>query len=306
MLKIHNISKSFGKSEVLKNCSLDIESNEFVALLGESGSGKSTLLRVIAGFETPNKGSVNLGDRTLVDTSTFVKPEDRRVGVIFQNYALFPHLNIRKNISFGIKKTERKNNKTVDELLALFELEEHQFKLPHSLSGGQQQRVAIARALAVNPKVLLMDEPFSNLDQSLRRKVRQEIKRMHQQINIPIILVSHDPEDALELADKVAVLQNGEIVQFDTPEKLYYYPANNYVADLLGPNTLFNDRFVRPEQISFQGNDFSGKVLKTSFSLRGNMITIATDSTAFLAYDYYRKYKIGDVISFSIDAVPVK
>ncbi len=298
-LSIQHITKSFGSSKVLNDCSLDINGNDFVALLGESGSGKSTLLRLISGFESPEKGKVILNNRVLLDDQLFVKPEDRHIGMIFQNYALFPHLSVRKNIAFGMSASPE-SEAYLEELIEIFELAEQQHKKPSNLSGGQQQRVAIARALAVNPSLLLMDEPFSNLDQTLRRKVRIEIKAMHEKFSIPMILVSHDPEDALELADKIAVLQQGKIVQFGVPSELYYNPVNQYVADLLGPNTKYKNQFIRPEQITFNRSDFQGKVIRSAFSMRGNILVIEADGHEFLAYDYSRTNTIGDEVSFGI------
>ena len=160
-LSVHNLSKIFGALSVLKNINLNVEDEEVVALLGQRGSGKSTLLRIIAGFESPDQGSISLSDKVITDTSKFVKPEDREVGVIFQDYALFPHLSVKKNIAFGVKDA-KKQRQRIDDLLETFELQEQADKKPSAISGGQQQRVAIARALAVNPKLLLLDEPFSN------------------------------------------------------------------------------------------------------------------------------------------------
>jgi len=298
-LSIKNVSKDFGKTEVLKNCSLEVGENELVAMLGESGSGKSTLLRVIAGFEQSRHGEIILNKKIFLNDNTFVKPENRNIGMIFQNYALFPHLSVRKNIAFGMSKHEKQLS-YLEELLTTFELVDQQHKKPSQLSGGQQQRVAIARALAVRPDLLLLDEPFSNLDQSLRRKVRLEIKEVHQKFQIPMILVSHDPEDALELADKIAILEKGKIVQFGTPAELYYHPVNQYAADLLGPNSYYQNRFIRPEQISFEQNERSGKVLRSAFSMRGNMLVIASAGHEFLAYDYQRKIQIGEEVRFGI------
>lgn len=298
-LSIKNISKDFGKTEVLKECSLEVGENELVAMLGESGSGKSTLLRVIAGFEQPKKGEIILNDKIFLNNNTLVKPENRNIGMIFQNYALFPHLTVRKNIAFGMTKHEKQLS-YLEELLSTFELLDQQNKKPSQLSGGQQQRVAIARALAVRPDLLLLDEPFSNLDQTLRRKVRLEIKEVHEKFQIPMILVSHDPEDALELADKIAILEKGKIIQFGSPAELYYHPVNQYSADLLGPNTPYQNRFIRPEQISLERNDRLGRVLRSGFSMRGNMLVIASDGHEFLAYDYQRKIQVGEDVSFGI------
>lgn len=248
-LILNNISKSFKGKNVLNNISIELRESEILALLGESGSGKSTLLRIISGFEVPDSGEVKLGERVLVNATTFVKPESRNIGMIFQDYALFPHLTIHENIRFGCKS--KRDVLRVNELASLFELNDQLMKKPANLSGGQQQRVAIARALAAQPRILLLDEPFSNLDQSLRRRIRAEIKRVNTEFGVPLVLVSHDPEDALELADRIAVLRDGEIIQIDTPEQLYKNPVNAYIGNLFGYISEWTDgRLLRPEKIS--------------------------------------------------------
>lgn len=262
-LKVKNITKSFGKSKVLKNVDLAIEKNEVVALLGESGSGKTTLLRIIAGLENADQGEILLDERILENRQLFLKAEQRKVGVIFQDYALFPHLSVRQNVSYGLKKNETSK---VDQILKSFELLEHAKKKPHQLSGGQQQRVAIARSIVVNPSLLLLDEPFSSLDQSLKRKVRSEISNLLRQQNIPSILVTHDPDDAMEMADKIAILQQGEIVQYDTPEKIYHAPVNEYVGNLTGGINVINGELKRPVHTSFIKDESSLiEVIKSNF-----------------------------------------
>jgi iron(III) transport system ATP-binding protein len=247
-LRLQHISKSFRNTKVLDDVCFEMGEHEILGLLGESGSGKSTLLRIIAGFESPDSGQVVVDNEVLVGDECFVKPEKRDVGMIFQDYALFPHLSVEQNISFGVKSSQEKLR--VNELIDLFELGDQLNKKPAQLSGGQQQRVAIARALAAKPRVLLLDEPFSNLDQSLRRKVRAEIKRVNTEFGIPLVMVSHDPEDALELADRIAVIQNGKLIQIDTPENLYNHPVNEYIGSLFGYISVWLDgRLLRPENL---------------------------------------------------------
>lgn len=282
-LNIHNVSKSFDGQPVLDGIDLNVYDNELVALLGESGSGKSTLLRVIGGFEEAENGSVTLNGNTLFDDKLFIKPEDRAVGVIFQDYALFPHLTVQKNISFGMKRKGDWKHQ-LNRLLEVFELTDHKDKYPSKLSGGQQQRVAIARALAAAPKLLLLDEPFSNLDQSLKRKVRSEIKRIKEHFNIPMILVTHDPDDALELADKVAVIQQGKIVQIDVPEVIYKAPVNTYIGNLLGPCSQFKGNIIRPEQVVFGKDTYKGIVLKTSYTTKGKLVTLSHGEHQVIGY----------------------
>lgn len=300
-LSVHNLSKDFGSLSVLKDINLEVADEEFVALLGQSGSGKSTLLRLIAGFESPDCGTISLSDHILTSQSIFVKPEDRNVGVIFQDYALFPHLSVKKNIAFGVKNPKKHQNR-IQELLTTFELQEQADKKPSAISGGQQQRVAIARALAVNPKLLLLDEPFSNLDQALKSKIRLEIRTIQRSFKIPMVLVTHDPDDALELADKVAVLQGGEIVQFDTPEEVYFNPINKYVASLFGPCSDFEGIFLRPEYIDFNGELYSGKVLSVISGAKHQVVTLLVNNQEVIAYaDPEMVIDKGQIITFKIN-----
>ena len=298
-LVVNNVSKSFDKVKVLTNCSFTVNNDEIVALLGESGSGKSTLLRIIAGFEVADKGTVGLKDNLLQATNVYINPEHRNIGFIFQDYALFPHLSVEKNIGFGIKDKNKVKAK-VDELLEIFELKEQRKSKPSDLSGGQQQRVAIARALAVNPDLLLLDEPFSNLDQNLRRKVRQEILKIHRSFKIPMILVTHDPDDALELADKVAVLQYGEIIQIGKPSDIYFNPVNEYVASLFGDGTWVNGVFYRPEQVEIGGEQYTGVIVEKKFTTRGIVLTLENDDFTILAFDHFNVTKVGDEVNFNL------
>lgn len=300
-LQLKHITKRFGEELILDDVSLSIANNELVALLGESGSGKSTLLRIIAGFESAEKGEVIIAEQTVASDSVFLKPEDRNVGFIFQDYALFPHLSVERNIAYGLKGKGAAEKAKLNELLKVFELEEVRSKKPSKLSGGQQQRVAIARALAVQPVLLLLDEPFSNLDQSLRGKVRKEIQRIKEEFKTPMLLVTHDPDDALELADKIAVLQEGKIVQFDTPDKIYRQPLNQYVADLFGPSFIVDNRFVRQENIDLNGNKYAGKVTAIKQSPRGRVIEFVVDNQIVtLVTKQPITCLVGDDIRFSL------
>jgi ABC-type Fe3+/spermidine/putrescine transport system ATPase subunit len=227
------ISKRFGKTGVLKDITFDVQEGETLVLLGASGSGKTTILRIIAGLEEPDTGSVILHKEDVTD----LPARERGVGVIFQSYALFPKMNVEKNIGYGLKirRYRRKEIKQrVNELLALVKLEEHRKKYPSQLSGGQQQRVAIARTLAYNPRVLLFDEPFGALDAQNRTRLRREIRALLKQVNVPSIFITHDQEEALELGDRIAVLNAGQLEQVGTPEEIYNHPATEYVATFLG------------------------------------------------------------------------
>src|ERR1044071_573403 len=227
------LSKHFGKTSVLENISFDVAEGEVLVLLGASGSGKTTILRIIAGLEQPMKGKVILHGKDVTD----LPARERGVGVIFQNYALFPKMNVEKNIGYGLRIRKRKRSEirqTVDELLSLVQLEEHRNKYPSQLSGGQQQRVAIERTLAYKPEVLLFDEPFGALDTQTRHHLRREIRALLRKVNVPAIFITHDQEEALELGDRVAVLNKGHLEQIGTPYEIYNRPATEYVATFLG------------------------------------------------------------------------
>ena len=227
------LSKSFGKTSVLQNISFDVAEGEVLVLLGASGSGKTTILRIIAGLEMPYTGRVILHGKDVTE----LPARERGVGVIFQAYALFPKMTVEKNIGYGLRIRKRKRKEireTVEELLKLVQLEEHRKKYPSQLSGGQQQRVAIARTLAYKPEVLLFDEPFGALDTQTRVHLRREIRALLRKVNVPSIFITHDQEEALELGDRVAVLNEGRLEQVGTPYEIYTHPATEYVATFLG------------------------------------------------------------------------
>lgn len=245
--RVVGLSKLFGKTSVLENISFDVAEGEVLVLLGASGSGKTTILRIIAGLEQPLKGKVILHGKDVTD----LPARERGVGVIFQNYALFPKMNVEKNIGYGLRIRKRKRREireTVDELVKLVQLEEHRKKYPSQLSGGQQQRVAIARTLAYKPEVLLFDEPFGALDTQTRSHLRREIRALLKKVKVPSIFITHDQEEALELGDRVAVLNQGHIEQIGSPYEIYSHPATEYVASFLGAaNILEGD--VRREWV---------------------------------------------------------
>ncbi|HSK65146.1 MAG TPA: ABC transporter ATP-binding protein, partial [Pyrinomonadaceae bacterium] len=239
------VSKHFGKTSVLENISFDVAEGEVLVLLGASGSGKTTILRIVAGLEMPLKGKVILHGKDVTD----LPARERGVGVIFQSYALFPKMTVEKNIGYGlrIRKRRRKEiRETVNELLTLVQLEEHRKKYPSQLSGGQQQRVAIARTLAYKPEVLLFDEPFGALDTQTRAHLRREIRTLLKKVKVPSIFITHDQEEALELGDRVAVLNEGRIEQIGTPFEIYNHPATEFVATFLGAANIL-DATVRKD-----------------------------------------------------------
>src|SRR5919109_618117 len=237
VIDIKGVSKRYGDTVAVKNCDLAVASGEILALLGPSGSGKTTLLRLIAGFESPDEGKISIGSRVVVDVafSTWAAPEDRGVGMVFQDYALFPHLTVEEDVRFGLRNTNKTDRKArVAELLRLTELENSAGRYPHQLSGGQQQRVALARALAPRPGVVLLDEPFNGLDPDLRPQVRREVARILRHLGTAAVLVTHDQEEALGIADQVAVIRHGELQQVGTPEDIYYAPSTAFVANFVG------------------------------------------------------------------------
>jgi ABC-type Fe3+/spermidine/putrescine transport system ATPase subunit len=234
---VQGISKRFKKTRILENITFDVAEGESLVLLGASGSGKTTILRIIAGLELPNQGRVILHGKDVTD----LPARERGVGVIFQSYALFPRMTVEKNIGFGLKirrVARKERNETVNRLLTLVQLDEHRKKYPWQLSGGQQQRVAIARTLAYKPQVLLFDEPFGALDAQTRVKLRREIRSLLKQVKVPSVFITHDQEEALELGDRIAVLNNGHLEQIGTPDEVYNSPATEYVATFLGAANL--------------------------------------------------------------------
>src|SRR6266850_3321141 len=230
---VRAVSKRFGKTSVLEDISFDVAEGEALVLLGASGSGKTTILRIIAGLEQPYTGKIILHNKDVTE----LPARERGVGVIFQSYALFPKMTVEKNIGYGLRIRHRRRKevrKTVNELLELVQLTEHRKKYPSQLSGGQQQRVAIARTLAYKPEVLLFDEPFGALDTQTRGHLRREIRALLRKVNVPAIFITHDQEEALELGDRVAVINVGHIEQIGTPYQIYTHPATEYVATFLG------------------------------------------------------------------------
>ncbi|MEZ4571868.1 MAG: ABC transporter ATP-binding protein [Thermomicrobiales bacterium] len=239
---LNNVTKSYPDATLpaVNELSLDIEPGEIMALLGPSGCGKTTTLRIIAGFERPDRGSVQIAGSVVADDGGgFVPPEKRGVGMIFQEYALFPHLTVAKNILFGLRSfPRRKRAERLGELLEMTGLSGFVDRFPYQLSGGQQQRVAMARALAPQPHVLLLDEPFSNLDTELRLAMRVEVRDLLKRLGTTAVIVTHDQQEAMTVADRMAVMLNGTIQQVDTPEIIYHYPANRAVASFVGQGTF--------------------------------------------------------------------
>ena len=233
---VEDLEHSYGDEPVLHGVSLDVSPGESIALLGPSGCGKTTLLRLIAGLERPSSGSISIGNN-FVAGETWVPPDRRKVGMVFQDWALFPHLSVAKNVAYGIAKSTSKDAE-VSSALEMMDLSGLEDRMPATLSGGQQQRVALARALAPRPGVLLLDEPFSNLDTSLRTEVRTEVRELLAELGITSIFVTHDQDEAFIVGDRVAVMREGKIVQTDSPQGLYHHPVDQWTAEFVGTVSL--------------------------------------------------------------------
>lgn len=240
-ISLSGVSKWYPGTDdaAVNNATLTVEPGEIMALLGPSGCGKTTTLRLIAGFEQADQGNISIGGEVVSGPGKFVPPDKRGVGMVFQDYALFPHLTVRGNIEFGLRgMPRRERGARLDELLALVGLEELAERYPHQLSGGQQQRVAMARALAPKPHVLLMDEPFSNLDTEMRLAMRIEVRDLLKSLGTTAVLVTHDQQEAMTVADRMAVMLHGRIEQVDSPDVVYHYPATRAVASFVGQGTF--------------------------------------------------------------------
>jgi sulfate transport system ATP-binding protein len=247
-IDIQDISKRFGDFTALDDVSLEVPEGSLTALLGPSGSGKSTLLRIIAGLETPDSGAVMIAGDDVSD----VRPQKRGIGFVFQHYAAFTHMSVRENVAFGLRIRKRPRDETrarVDELLALVGLTKWADQRPSQLSGGQRQRMALARALAVQPKVLLLDEPFGALDATVRAELRAWLRRLHDEQGVTTVLVTHDQEEAMEVADRIAVMSAGTIEQVGAPREIYDRPATEFVMGFVGPVSRLGDKLVRPHDV---------------------------------------------------------
>jgi putative spermidine/putrescine transport system ATP-binding protein len=258
-LELENLSKAFGAHRAVDGLTLAVDKGEFVALLGPSGCGKTTTLQMIAGFVEPSGGAIRLEGRDLLT----VKPAKRGLGIVFQSYALFPHMTVAENVSFGLEmqgvaKVER--SRRVGETLELVGLGAFAQRHPRQLSGGQQQRVALARALVIQPRILLLDEPLSNLDAKLREEMQIELRQIQRTVGTTTILVTHDQAEAMALSDRIVVMNKGRAEQIGPPNEAYERPATPFVANFLGKTNLLNGANVRPERISFAASGLAGSV----------------------------------------------
>lgn len=261
LLQLNNISLSYGSHTVINNIDLGLKEGEIGCLLGSSGCGKTTLLRSIAGFEKPDQGQIRIRNKTVSDHIINKPPEQRNIGMVFQDFALFPHLSIKKNIAFGLSKVNKnETEQRVNELLEMTGLNGIGEKYPHQLSGGQQQRVALARALAPKPDLLLLDEPFSSLDVELREQLATDVRKIIKHEGITAILVTHDQHEAFAMADKIGLLYRGKMLQWDTPYNLYHQPTNQYAANFIGQGVMIPGKVLNQHTIETAIGNIHGKV----------------------------------------------
>jgi iron(III) transport system ATP-binding protein len=330
-IELRGLSRRFGSITAVRDVSLDIAPGEIICLLGSSGCGKSTLLRLIAGLETPDAGSVRMDGTLLNGPGTFVPPERRGIGLVFQDYALFPHLSVLDNVAFGLTGPRVARSAAATSALARVRLDTRTASFPHMLSGGEQQRVALARALAPAPRLLLMDEPFSNLDRGLRDRVRGETLAILRDAGITAVIVTHDPEEALRIADRIVLLQSGAIEQMAPPEELYCRPASLYAARFFSelielPGRITDGRIVTPlgsfsatgladgtaarvalrphavHPVSTGGTP--ARVLERTFTGAGQQLTLSVDGMEHpLVLQVYSSChaKPGDTLAFAAD-----
>ena len=309
-LEVKNLVKYYSKdSPVIKKLNFSVNKGEIISFLGESGSGKTTFLKCISGLEKINSGSISLNNNILNNDSVFVKPQDRKIGFVFQDYPLFPHLNLKENITFNLKS---KYFNKLDYMISLTRLEKLLFRYPHELSGGEQQRACIARALIREPDLLLLDEPFSNLDANIKLSMRDEIYKIIKETNTTAILVTHDINDSLNIADRILIFKAGVLQQYDDPVNMYCEPANCYCAKILGDLNQINidnkKYYIRPEKVNIveKSNNkvqvekcfFQGKEYKIKGVLNGKSWQFFS-SKSIAKNDYvYIDYSTEDLIFF--------
>lgn len=335
MLAVNDVSIAYGKSTVVKDVSLQLEKGEIGCFLGPSGCGKTTLLRAIAGFEPLKQGEIRLNENSVSSTGTHLAPEKRNIGMVFQDFALFPHLTIADNIAFGIRSLKQAEQKLrTQQLLEMVSLGDYGKRYPHELSGGQQQRIALIRALAPKPDLLLMDEPFSSMDVELRQELATEIRDILKQENITAILVTHDQNEAFLVADTIGVMQHGKLTQWAEGYELYHQPANAFIADFIGqgvfiegevlcehsiktPLEIVHEKvpkgcqpgckvnvFIRPDDIILDENaDLKATVVGREFRGANFIYTLElADGNKLLTLEHsHHYYNIGDEVGLRLD-----
>ncbi|MFN3905654.1 ABC transporter ATP-binding protein [Acinetobacter junii] len=336
VLTIQKLSKKFGERFAVNQASWSAQSGQIICLLGHSGCGKTTMLRLIAGLETPTEGSIQLERKVLWDPYQQVQAEERNIGFVFQDYALFPHLSVLENVMFGLKKIPKHERQSIAEnALKHVSMSHHIHSYPHTLSGGEQQRVALARALAPKPHVLLMDEPFSNLDHRLRDQIRQSTIDILKQTSTTTIIVTHDPEEALQIADQIILMHQGKIIQSGTPKQLYFQPktlfAARYFSDLNEIKTQIQDQqlhtifgnidipkhltsnneircYFRPHQLRVNRikteNSLAAKIISSNFLGYSQLLKLKTEAEdkVLSAYvEYSQHYDQAETVYLSLD-----
>ena len=336
VLTIQKLSKKFGERFAVNQASWSAQSGQIICLLGHSGCGKTTMLRLIAGLETPTEGSIQLERKVLWDPYQQVQAEERNIGFVFQDYALFPHLSVLENVMFGLKKIPKHERQSIAEnALKHVSMSHHIYSYPHTLSGGEQQRVALARALAPKPHVLLMDEPFSNLDHRLRDQIRQSTIDILKQTSTTTIIVTHDPEEALQIADQIILMHQGKIIQSGTPKQLYFQPktlfAARYFSDLNEIKTQIQDQqlhtifgnidipkhltsnneircYFRPHQLRVNRikteNSLAAKIISSNFLGYSQLLKLkieAEDKVLSAYVEYSQHYDQADTVYLSLD-----
>ena len=336
-LMINNLNCFYQDNQVLKSLDLTLDNNEIVCLLGESGCGKTTLLRAVAGLQMALSGCIKINDKTVSHTDINTPPEKRKIGLIFQDYALFPHLNVFDNVAFSLHKLPRKEQqKRVEEVLTLVRLKDYVDRFPHQLSGGQQQRIAIARALAYKPDLMLLDEPFSNLDHHVRFQLIGEIRTLLKAHSMSALFVTHSKEEGFAFADRIALMQSGRIVQIDTAQTLYSHPDSMYVANFMGLSNYLDvvvkDKYsyqsdlgiltcnaiiesplktplillLRPEQLAIEiDNKGQGSVKQVDFLGAYQHITVVYANKSYIVKESNNhgncmQYGVGDKVSLAV------
>lgn len=339
-LEIANLSACYAGESVVSNISLTLGEGELACLLGPSGCGKTTILRAISGFQQPTQGSIHLNGQLIADTRSSINPEQRNVGMVFQDHALFPHLSVAENVSFGLSKlNDADRQKRVQTMLDLVGMSNQSQRYPHELSGGQSQRVALARAIAPRPSLLLMDEPFSNLDTELRESLGYEVRNLLKELGMTAIMVTHDQHDAFALGDQVGVMSKGALLQWDTSFNLYHAPNSRFVANFIGDGVFVRgqilkddvvstnfgeihgeihnttndsahigkkvDLLIRPDDVKHDPNSsIRGQVTRKAFKGAQTLYTINTDSgdTLMSLVPSHDDYQLGDSVGVQIDA----
>lgn len=335
-LEVEDLLCQYDDNVILKDLNFHLGKGEIASLLGPSGCGKSTLLRAIAGFETANRGSISINGKTLSGSEIHVAPEKRKIGMVFQDYALFPHLTIEQNIAFGLPKLSSNESKAhIDKLLTLVDLSGFNQRYPHELSGGQQQRVALARALAPEPELILLDEPFSNLDADLRTRLGIQVREILKSLEISAILVTHDQQEAFAMADNIGLINQGQITQWGTPYDLYHEPSSRFVAQFIGRGSFLkgisetHERFateigtiegnrsyvwpkgtpvdilIRPDDVMYaEHSPTKAKIHSKTFAGTATHYMLALESGAKIeaAFPSHQDFDVGETIGFELDA----